>query len=148
MPSTPTETLKRALELELETPRAHDLLKKIDEHVVKLIEELKLQTQLLKKIQESSVDPSPWTFKLAMEYNTGTDFDGNGMIYGRDFAIGELSVHVPASLQPINEPLARVQNMKLLSWDSYADTLPRGELRDQVEAFARGLPERINRDDT
>jgi hypothetical protein len=111
-----------------------------------VVERLDRIEALLREMIDSTVDPNPWIYSLVMEYNTGTDHDGNGLIYGNGFAIGELAVHVPPSLQPINEPLARKQNKQLLSWESYLETLPHGQHRDKVAAFVSGLPERTSVD--
>ncbi len=107
-----------------------------------VIERLDRIEGLIRQMMDSTVDPNPWIYALVMEYNTGTDHDGNGMIYGTGFAIGELATHVPPSLQPINEPLARMQNKRLLSWEAYLETLPEGQQREKVAAFVAGLPER------
>ena len=93
--------------------------------------------------QNETDNGQPWVMRLVMELNLGTDEDGNGMIFGRDFGLAENANHVPPSLQPmVGLMVQQGWTGRTLSWEQYLASLPEGTNRDAVSRYVASLPPR------
>lgn len=112
-----------------------------------VLSRLDIIISLLERLTSSNSDSNPWTWQLAMEYNTGVDRDGNDMIYGKDFIIGENLENVPPTLRDLNGTLSRDPNQNTLwSWETYLDSIrwkANGEYLIQVSDFVGRLGRRL-----
>jgi hypothetical protein len=107
----------------------------VDDPLARIEEKLDKIITLLSSMDPDNVPMTfPWTSKLLIEHATGKDQDGNGIVYGIDFALSQTHSSLPAALRAVAEYIDNKYQGRRITLTDYANTLD-AHLRAEIFEF-------------